>query len=350
MDLKKLLTYTTFHKASDLHLSSDNYPQMRVDGYLQQVDYKKISGSEIKTLLSPYLTESDWQSLKGGKELDMAIEIEKVSRFRVNIFNSMGELSAVFRTIPTTIPELASLNSPNILKELIQKERGLILVTGATGSGKSTTIASMINEINIQNSKHIITIEDPVEFVHKSKKSLIRHRNIGEDSLSFQTALKYVLRQDPDVILIGEMRDRETIESAITVAETGHLVFGTLHTNSAHQTINRVIDVFDSGKQNQIRMQLSSTLLAVISQTLIPKVDGGRVAVFETLINTTGVGNLIRENKTHQLLSQMQINQNETGMRTQSQEILRLLKDGVITEESALKYSNDPDEVKRGIG
>jgi twitching motility protein PilT len=319
---------------------------MRVDGELQRIEYKALESSEIEELLNPHLTATEWEIYRKDKELDLSIEIEGVSRFRINLYRSEGDISAVFRTVPTAVPELERLNAPKILHELLKKERGLILVTGATGSGKSTTIASMIDKINSSYSKHIITIEDPVEFKHESRKSLVSHREVGRDTDSFQRALKYVLRQDPDVILIGEMRDRETIESAITVAETGHLVFGTLHTNSAHQTINRIIDVFDSGKQNQIRMQLSTTLLAVVSQTLLPKIGGGRVAVFEVLVNTTGVANLIRENKSHQLLSQMQINQGETGMLTQTQELVRLVKDGVITEESAKQYSNSLDELK----
>ena len=350
MNLEQLLAYSNYNKASDLHLVHNNPPQIRIDGSLVPVKYKSLTGKEIEELIFPYLSDSEIAKFRKELELDTALNFPKVGRFRVNVYKTMGETAVAFRTIPTVVPSLDELKAPPIFKELIKAEKGLILVTGATGSGKSTTISAMINEINENYHKHIMTIEDPIEFVHKSKKSLISHRNIGNDTKSFATALKYALRQDPDVILIGEMRDRETIGSALTIAETGHLVFGTLHTNSAPQSINRIIDVFESGKQNQIRTQLSSTLIAVISQVLIPKKGGGRKAIFEILINNSAIANLIRESKIHQIYSQMQTNQSETGMRTQTQELIKAIKSGEIEISQALKFSNNREELQRNLG
>jgi twitching motility protein PilT len=251
--------------------------------------------------------------------------------------------------IPIEIPTLDQFNNNPVFKELVKKEKGLILVTGPTGSGKSTTLASMLHEINITEKKHIITIEDPVEFVHKNVKSLFSQRDVGSCTNSFAAALKYSLRQDPDIILIGEMRDAETIGAALTAAETGHLVFGTLHTNSAPGTINRIIDVFDGQEQAQVRAQLASSLVAVIAQSLIPRVGGGKVATQEVLITNPAIANLIREDKVHQIYSQMQLNQKETRMTTQTQQLLEFLQKKVITKENALKNSNRPDELSKMI-
>ena len=251
--------------------------------------------------------------------------------------------------IPLEIPTLDAFNSPPVFRELIKKEKGLILVTGPTGSGKSTTLASMLNEINLTQRKHIITIEDPVEFVHKNNKSLFSQRDVGDDTKSFASALKYALRQDPDIILIGEMRDAETIGAALTAAETGHLVFGTLHTNSAPGTINRIIDVFEGEEQAQIRAQLATSLVAVISQSLIPKVPKGKVAAQEILITNPAISNLIREDKVHQIYSQMQLNQTQTQMTTQTQELIKFLQQKIITKENALKNSNRPSELLKVI-
>ena len=349
MNLEQLLAYSNSNGASDLHLVHNNPPKMRIDGSLISVEYKSLSGEDIENLLFPYISKEQIADYQKENELDCALFFPRVGRFRVNGYRAMGETAIAFRTIPVTVPSLSDLKSPALFTNLIKREKGLILVTGATGSGKSTTISAMINEINANYNKHIMTIEDPIEFVHQSKKSLISQRNVGSDTKSFATALKYILRQDPDTILIGEMRDSETIGAGITVAETGHLVFGTLHTNSAPQSINRIIDVFETGKQNQIRMQLSTTLIAVISQVLVPKIGGGRKAIFEILINNGAVANLIRESKNHQIYSQMQINQNETGMRTQTQEMLKAIKNGEISVENALKYSNNPEELQRNI-
>jgi twitching motility protein PilT len=261
----------------------------------------------------------------------------------------MDDVACAFRIIPTIIPSLDDLNAKKIFKELIKREKGLILVTGPTGSGKSTTLAAMLNEINLNEARHVITVEDPVEFVHTNKKCLFSQRNVGTDTQSFSTALKYALRQDPDVILIGEMRDRETISAALTAAETGHLVFGTLHTNSAPGTINRIIDVFSGEEQPQVRAQLSTSLIAVISQALLPKIGGGRIAAQEVMITNPAIANLIREDKVHQMYSQMQLNQQGTGMTTQTQEIVDYLRKKIISKDIAMQYSNKPDELQRVI-
>jgi twitching motility protein PilT len=261
----------------------------------------------------------------------------------------MGDIACAFRIIPIEIPSLDDLGSKPIFKELVKREKGLILVTGPTGSGKSTTLAAMINEINLYEAKHVITVEDPVEFIHQNKKSLFSHRNVGTDTDSFAKALKFAMREDPDVILIGEMRDKETIEAALTAAETGHLVFGTLHTNSAPQTINRIIDVFGGDEQPQIRAQLSTSLIAVISQALLPKIGGGRIAAQELMITNPAIANLIREDKVHQLYSQMQLNQQGTGMVTQTQELIALLRKKIVSKEDAIQFSNKPDELAHAI-
>lgn len=349
MNLEQLLAYSNHNGASDLHLVHNNPPLMRIDGSLVSIEYQALSGKDIENLLFPHISEKQIAYYNEESELDCALHFEEIGRFRVNAYRSMGETAIAFRTIPTTVPSLDDLKSPEIFKKLLNTEKGLILVTGATGSGKSTTISAMIDEINRNYNKHIMTIEDPVEFVHTSKSSLISQRNVGSDTHSFANALKYVLRQDPDTILIGEMRDAETIGAGITVAETGHLVFGTLHTNSAPQSINRIIDVFETGKQNQIRMQLSTTLIAVISQVLVPKIGGGRKAIFEILVNNSAIGNLIRESKNHQIYSQMQINQVETGMKTQTQELIKAVKSKEISPENALKYSNNKEEVRKQL-
>jgi twitching motility protein PilT len=261
-----------------------------------------------------------------------------------------GEVAAAFRIIPIEIPSLDELNAPSIFKELINREKGLILVTGPTGSGKSTTLAALLNEINATENKHIITIEDPVEFVHQNKRSLFSHRNVGDDTQSFARGLKYSLREDPDIILVGEMRDRETIGTAVTAAETGHLVLGTLHTTSAIQTLNRIVDSFEGAEQVQIRNMLSVSLTAIISQSLLPKIGGGRVAIHEVLINNAAIANLIRENKLHQVYSQLQLNQQKTGMLTQTQSMMKAIKANMITKEDALRYSTQPQELMNLIG
>jgi len=348
-NIKKLLQSIVAHGASDLHLVSRSEPQLRLDGALKPINLPKLTGTEIEEMCYSLLTEKQKLVFEENSELDFALELEGIGRFRANFYRTMGDMAAAFRVIPIHVPSLDDLGAPLIYKQLIRREKGLVLVTGPTGSGKSTTLAAMLNEINLTESKHVITVEDPVEFVHQNKKSIFSHRNIGEDTRDFATALKYAMRQDPDIILVGEMRDKETISAALTAAETGHLVFGTLHTNSAPGTINRVIDVFGGDEQPQIRAMLSSSLVAVISQALLPKIGGGRLAASEILVVNHAIANLIREDKVHQIYSSMQLGQGDTGMQTQTQEFVRLVKGGVISRQTALQFSNKPDELRNLI-
>ncbi len=351
MDINTLLKNIVAHGASDLHLVSRSEPQIRIDGKLIPLNLRILDGTIIEEMCYSLITDKQKKHLEENKEVDFAIEIPNIGRFRGNYYYTIGnELAAAFRIIPTKIPTLDDLNAPAIFKEVIKREKGLILITGPTGSGKSTTLSAMLNEINLTEHKHIITVEDPVEFIHQNKKCLFSHRNVGEDTKSFSTALKYAMREDPDIILIGEMRDKETIEAALTAAETGHLVFGTLHTNSAVQTINRIVDTFDGSEQLQIRNMLSISLAAVVSQMLLPKKGKGRVAAQEIMINNHAIANLIRENKIHQLYSQMQLNQAQTGMQTQSQVLAELVKKHVIRKEDAFKVASHVDELKGKIG
>ncbi len=333
------------HNASDLHLVMNSEPQVRIDGRLVPLNLPKLTGQEVQEICYSLLTEKQKKEFEENLELDFAFDVPNIGRFRANYYRTLDNVAAAFRIIPSQIPSIDDLGLPEIFKTIIQREKGLILVTGPTGSGKSTTLAAMLNEINEKEHKHIITVEDPVEFIHQNKKSLFSHRELGLDTKSYANALKYALREDPDVILIGEMRDQETIQAALTAAETGHLVFGTLHTNSAPGTINRIIDVFPGDSQPQIRAQLSTSLVAVISQALVPKIGGGRIAVHEILINNPAVANLIRENKIHQIYSQMQLNQQQTGMQTQTKVLQKLLLSRIIDKSTALKYSNKPDEL-----
>ncbi len=345
VDIKKLLKSVVAHGSSDLHLVANTEPQIRLDGRLKPVNLPPLEPQKLEEMCYSIITEKQKKEYEEHGELDFAIYIPNVGRFRGNYYKSMGNIAAAFRIIPTEIPTLDDLKAPELYKKLVKREKGLVLVTGPTGSGKSTTLAAMLNEINQTEYKHIITVEDPVEFVHKNSKSVFSHRGVGEDTDSFAKALKYSLRQDPDVILIGEMRDRETISAALTAAETGHLVFGTLHTNSAPGTINRIIDVFTGDEQPQVRAQLSTSLIAVISQVLVPKEGGGRIAVPEIMTTNSAIANLIREDKVHQIYSQMQLNQAETGMQTQTQEMLKNYRNRVISRTNALQYSNRPDDI-----
>ncbi|MFC2587603.1 MAG: type IV pilus twitching motility protein PilT [Campylobacter sp.] len=350
-DIESLLRTVAHNRASDLHLVSRSEPQIRIDGTLRPLELGVLTGQDIEDICYTMITDAQKSELENNKELDFAIELPNIGRFRGNYYYTMnGDLAAAFRIIPTHIPSLDDLNAPNIFKEIVKREKGLILVTGPTGSGKSTTLAAMLNEINVHERKHIITVEDPVEFVHSNKKALFSHRNVGSDTFSFARALKAALREDPDIILVGEMRDRETISTAITAAETGHLVFGTLHTNSAIQTINRIIDSFEGGEQLQVRNMLSVSLTAVISQSLLPKLGGGRIAIHEILINNNAVANLVRENKVHQIYSQMQLNQQVTGMSTQTQAMVKAIQNRYISKEMAMRYSTAQQELGNILG
>ena len=349
-DIKKLLQSVVTHGASDLHLVSRTEPQIRIDGKLRPVNLPKLTGDDIQEMCYSLITEKQKQHFEEYGELDFALLLPGIGRFRANYYRTLGDVAAAFRIIPIEIPSLDTLGAPLVFKQLIKREKGLILVTGPTGSGKSTTLAAMLNEINEFEHKHIITIEDPVEFIHENKKSVFSHRGIGEDTATFATALKYALRQDPDIILIGEMRDKETIEAALTAAETGHLVFGTLHTSSAPGTVNRIIDVFTGDEQPQIRAMLSTSLVAVIAQSLLPKVGGGRIAAHEIMVTNHAIANLIREDKVHQIYSQMQLGQEDSGMQTQTQALTALFKQGLISRETALQYANKPDEISKTIG
>ena len=348
-DIKKLLQSVVAHKSSDLHLVSRSEPQIRLDGVLKPVNLPKLTGENIEEMCYSLITEKQKQYFEEYGELDFALELPGIGRFRANYYRTMGDVAAAFRVIPIDVPSLDDLGSPQVYKKLVKREKGLILVTGPTGSGKSTTLAAMLNEINITEQKHIVTVEDPVEFIHQNKKCVFSHRNIGEDTKTFATALKYAMRQDPDIILIGEMRDKETIAAALTAAETGHLVFGTLHTSSAPSTINRIIDVFNGEEQPQIRAMLSSSLVAVIAQALLPKLGGGRVAASEILVTNHAINNLIREDKVHQIYSQMQLGQGDTGMQTQTQALVKFLREGKISRETAMQFANKPEELVKAI-
>ncbi len=348
--LKEVLEY----RASDLHISVGLPPVIRVDGNLLRTKYQPFTPEGVEDLLFPMLNNEQRRTLEQTWELDMSYGIEGVGRFRVNIYKNKGTYAAAFRTINTTVPNFETLGLPDVVRKVTERPRGLILVTGPTGSGKSTTLASMIDYINENRSEHILTIEDPIEFVHKSKKSVIHQRELGQDTRSFANALKSSLREDPDIILVGEMRDIETIGLALTAAETGHLVFGTLHTSSASQTIDRIIDVFPEGQQQQVRVQLGGCLEAVFAQTLLQRLqpDGtkkGRVMAQEILIKNNAISNMIREGKAAQIYSAIQTGAGQ-GMQTLEAALAELVKKKLVTPEDALMKSQRPDELKRLAG
>ena len=351
MLIEELLELATYKKASDLHISAGLPPVIRVDGRLIRVDQQVLSPDDVESLVFPMLSNEQRRRLEQEWELDFSYGVQGLSRFRVNIYKDKGSYAAAFRTINSVAPSFDTLGLPYIVKKISDRPRGLVLVTGPTGSGKSTTLATMIDYINSTRAEHILTIEDPIEFVHKSKKSIIHQRELGQDTRSFSNALRSALREDPDVILVGEMRDLETIRLAITAAETGHLVFGTLHTSSASQTIDRIVDVFPEGQQQQIRIQLSTSLVAVLSQTLLPRLmpDGskqGRLLAQEILLVNPAIANLIREAKTAQIYSTIQTNQG-SGMQTLEMALKDLCKQKMIAIDDALSKSARPDELKR---
>ena len=351
LKIQQLFKLMVDSSASDLHITSGTSPGLRVHGEIIRVKTSPLTGEDTKRLIYQILTEEQKNEFEKKLELDFSFGIKGLARFRANVFNSKGAVAAVFRVIPTIIPDFKALNLPNVLLKMCDVSNGLILVTGPTGSGKSTTLAALIDYLNQHESGHIMTLEDPVEFVHSHKSCLVNQREIGSDSLSFGSALKSLLRQDPDIVLVGELRDMETIEAALTIAETGHLVFGTLHTNSCVQTINRVINVFPAHQQIQIRTLLSFVLQGVVSQQLIAKsFEKGRVAAMEILVPTTGIRNLIREDKMHQIYSQMQIGQDKSGMITMNQSLKKFVDSGAITAEVAMGYSNMQDELSTQLG
>jgi twitching motility protein PilT len=334
---------------SDLHVTTNSPPQIRVHGHMTPLDMAQLTPADTKALAYSVLTDAQKHKFEEKWELDFSFGIKGLARFRGNLFNQRGAVAAVFRVIPFEIKSFDQLQLPPIIARLCDKPRGLILVTGPTGSGKSTTLAAMLDKINNERHEHMITIEDPIEFVHAHKKCLVNQREIGADTFSFTNALRAALREDPDIVLIGEMRDLETIESALRIAETGHLTFGTLHTNSASSTINRVIDVFPSHQQSQIRAQLSLVLEGVVCQALLPKIGGGRCCAMEIMVPNSAIRNLIREDKIHQIYGSMQVGQEKSGMQTFNQALANLYFAKKITLETALIRSSNADELQEII-
>jgi len=333
-DITEFLKFTLENRASDLHLSGGNNPMVRIDGELRRIKPDLLQGDDIRGMLFTVMTEEQRASYERDFEVDFAISFGPDARFRVNAFTNRNGSAAVFRVIPTKVPTMEQLDLPPVFKRLAELEKGLVLVTGPTGSGKSTTLASMVNHINEKDPVHILTVEDPVEFFHTSKRALVNHRELINDTKSFAHALKSALREDPDVILVGEMRDYETISLALTAAETGHLVFGTLHSSSASKTIDRIIDVFPAAEKEMVRAMLASSIQGIIAQTLLPKVGGGRVAAFEILVGTNAVRNLVRENQLAQVYSMIQTGA-RYGMQTMEDSVNDLLSAGLITAETA---------------
>jgi twitching motility protein PilT len=352
--LPDLLRTLVEQGGSDLHITTGTPPQIRVHGHLQRLDGGELTPSETKQLAYSVLTDAQKKRFEETKELDYSFGIKGIARFRCNMFNQRGAVGAVYRVIPEKILGFQELGLPPVIATLAERPRGLVLVTGPTGSGKSTTLAAMLDKINKERHDHILTIEDPIEFVHQHQNCLVNQREVHSDTDSFGNALRAALREDPDIVLIGEMRDLETVESALRIAETGHLTFATLHTNSASQTINRIIDIFPSGQQAQIRTQLSLVLEGIVCQALLPKAGGGRVAALEIMVPTPGIRNLIREDKVHQIYSAMQTGQEKMGMQTMNQSLATLYQRKQITLETALSASSNRDElqdlINRGVG
>lgn len=334
VDIAQLLAFSVKNNASDLHLSAGVPPMIRVDGDVKRVNMPPLSHKEVHSMIYDIMNDKQRKDFEEFLETDFSFEIPKLARFRVNAFNQMRGAGAVFRTIPSDILTLDDLQAPPIFRDISMHPRGIVLVTGPTGSGKSTTLAAMINYINENKPDHILTIEDPIEFVHESQRSLINQREVHRDTHGFAEALRSALREDPDVVLVGELRDLETIRLALTAAETGHLVFGTLHTSSAAKTIDRVVDVFPAGEKEMVRSMLSESLRAVVSQTLLKRTGGGRIAAHEIMIGTPAIRNLIREGKIAQMYSAIQTGQS-SGMQTLDQNLQELLSKGVISKEEA---------------
>jgi twitching motility protein PilT len=345
--LNELLKAMVEQKGSDLHITTNSPPQIRIDGKLQALSYAPLTPSETKQIAYSILTDNQKHRLEENLEIDFSFGIKGLARFRANVFHQRGAIAAAFRQIPYEILSFRDLGLPTVVEKICDKPRGLVLVTGPTGSGKSTTLAAMVDKINRERAEHIITIEDPVEFLHSHKKCVVNQRELNADTHSFGAALRSALRQDPDVVLIGEMRDLETVESALRIAETGHLTFATLHTNSAAQTINRIVDVFPAHQHGQVRVQLSFVLEGILCQSLLPKATGkGRAMAMEILIPNPGIRNLIREDKIHQIYGMMQTGQAKHGMQTMNQSLAGLYFRRLISLQTALARSSAPDELQ----
>lgn len=343
MDITELLTFGVANKASDLHISSGLPPMLRINGDIRKVNLAPLDANAVKVMVYDVMNDNLRKIFEQNMEVDFAFEIPNVSRFRANVFMQTRGVGAVFRSIPSKILSLTQLNAPEIFREITTYNKGMVLVTGPTGSGKSTTLAAMVDLINETDYQHILTVEDPVEFVHMSKRSLVNQRELNTHTKSFANALKSALREDPDCVMVGEMRDLETISLALTAAETGHLVFGTLHTSSAAKTIDRIIDVFPAAEKDMVRVMLSESLRAVISQVLLKKKDGsGRVACHEIMIVNSAIKNLIRESKVSQINSAIQTGQ-QYGMQTMDQSLLRAVKSGEVSVETALAYATQKE-------
>ncbi|CCQ09936.1 Twitching motility protein PilT [Pseudoalteromonas luteoviolacea B = ATCC 29581] len=348
MDITELLAFSVQHKASDLHLSSGVSPMIRVDGDVRRINIPVLEAKDVNSLIYDIMNDNQRKDYEQNLEVDFSFEVPNLARFRVNAFNSNRGPAAVFRTIPSTVLTLDDLGAPEIFRKISDNNRGLVLVTGPTGSGKSTTLAAMVDYINANKHHHILTIEDPIEFVHQNKMSLINQREVHRDTRSFSAALRSALREDPDVILVGELRDLETIRLAMTAAETGHLVFGTLHTTSAPKTIDRIVDVFPGEEKDMVRSMLSESLQAVISQTLVKKSGGGRVAAHEIMLGIPAIRNLIREDKIAQMYSAVQTGASH-GMQTMDQCLMNLVNRGIISHQEARTKAHDKNQFGLGM-
>lgn len=349
--IQKLFKLMVESGSSDLHITVGAPPGLRVNGEIVRVKIPPLTAVDSKKLVYQVLSEEQKNDFEKHLELDFSFGIKGLARFRANVFYSKGGVAGVFRQIPSIIPDYKTIGLPRVMLDLVEVSSGIILVTGPTGSGKSTTLAALLDYLNEKEAGHIVTLEDPVEFVHPHKGCIVNQREIGSDSLNFSNAMKSLLRQDPDIVLIGEMRDAETIEAALTIAETGHLVFGTLHTNNCVQTINRIINVFPAHQQIQIRTLLSFVIQGIVSQQLLAKsFEPGRVAAHEILVPTSGIRNLIREDKAHQIYSQMQVGQEKSGMMTMNQSLIKLVERGLITAERAMEYTSMPEELAQNLG
>lgn len=345
MDISQLLLFAHQQHASDLHISAGEPPMIRVHGDIKKVSAPALTLEQTQAMLYDIMNDNQRKLFEELSDIDFSMAIGDIARFRVNVFRQHRGMGAVFREIPSKVPSMEQLGLPSILADITRREKGLVLVTGPTGSGKSTTLAAMIDLINREKEGHVLTIEDPIEFVHETKKCLINQREVGPHTHSFANALRAALREDPDIILVGELRDLETIQLALTAAETGHLVFGTLHTSSAPKTVDRIIDVFPPNQQAQVRAMFSESIQAVVTQTLCKKIGGGRVAALEILIGTTAVRNLIREGKIHQIPSSMQTSQG-VGMQTMEMALRDLIERGQITRTTAAEKVGNPDLFK----